>query len=70
MSETDDGRTVAEFLTLPPEEREAIFRDHLVQDDPVIMQEGDDGGEMITLLLELFCGRSASRARMTSASRW
>ncbi|TWU72722.1 kinetochore-associated Ndc80 complex subunit nuf2 [Metarhizium rileyi] len=53
MSELDERvyrllgrRTVAEFSTLPPDQRKAIFRLHLVQDDPVIIKEGDDDDEM------------------------
>ncbi|KAH6982572.1 hypothetical protein EDB80DRAFT_735916 [Ilyonectria destructans] len=39
-------RTVAQFSELPLVERKHIFRQHLVQDERVIIEEGDDGNEM------------------------
>lgn len=40
------GRTPVEFLRLLPEERKRVFHEHLVKDDPIIIEEGDDGDEM------------------------
>lgn len=40
------GRTPAQFVQLPLERRQALYRRNLVQKAPVIIEEGDDDDEM------------------------
>jgi len=40
------GRTIHQFASLPPRQRQAIFRSHLVQKRPVIIEEGDDDNDL------------------------
>jgi hypothetical protein len=39
------GKTPAEFIKLPIERRNAVFRRHLVQDTHVLVEEGFDDDE-------------------------
>ncbi|KNB19327.1 hypothetical protein FOXG_16446 [Fusarium oxysporum f. sp. lycopersici 4287] len=70
------GRTVEEFSQLPLVQRKSVFRQHLVQPQRVIIEEGDDGHEMnpaiangVLLLQQLFMGKDEKGKQMVKEAR-
>jgi hypothetical protein len=69
-------RTVAQFSELALVERKSIFRQHLVQHDRVIIEEGDDTNEMnpdiadgILLLQQFYMGEDEIGKQMVKEAR-
>ncbi|RTE68558.1 hypothetical protein BHE90_017066 [Fusarium euwallaceae] len=70
------GQTVAQFLQLPLTERKSILCQHLVQPEPVIIEEGDDDNELnpkipdgVLLLQPLFVGKGAMGKQVVKEAR-
>ncbi|RSL85734.1 hypothetical protein CEP52_016049 [Fusarium oligoseptatum] len=70
------GQTVAQFLQLPLTERKSILRQHLVQSEPVIIEEGDDNNALnpkisdgVLLLQPLFVGKGAMGKQVVREAR-
>ncbi|KAJ3455209.1 hypothetical protein MRS44_013809 [Fusarium solani] len=69
-------QTVAQFLQLPLTERKSILRQHLVQPEPVIIEEGDDDNALnpnisdgVLLLQPLFVGKGAMGKQVVKEAR-
>ncbi|KAH7231092.1 hypothetical protein BKA59DRAFT_550010 [Fusarium tricinctum] len=71
------GRTVEEFSRLPLVQRKSIFGQHLVQPQRVVIEEGDDGHDImnpaiangVLLLQQLFMGKDEKGKQMVKEAR-